>query len=509
MDNEQRRNREIMDEMHAIQTRAFFRAFTISFLEDSGAPMEIIDTFTKQHNRLLAEAVAKLTGGNADDISDKNKRTPEQYRLMLEVSAIDQKSRLDAFLSSNYSRALDVLTNRYMSETGATIKTLSESDHLSIQQIALYYFATNKQINPDTAFNLSDTEKAVLCKPLEKALKLQKDSPLLSFSQATDEVLGLTFREKTQLLSVIPQKHVIPNNKLSNELTRDIIGAGTIDLIVGNRGKKNEMTAICVLTYEGDNVKITGRQPFTEYDRNVLNAAVSLYIYGNTDKIFTPAMVYRAMVNMTETETPSKEQIEAVTNSLDKMRFIRVRVDCTEELKRRGASIDGEQISSGKIDTYLLMMESVEVTAGGKTMSAYQVMRAPILYEYSNLIGQVLTVPAGLLDIKVNGQRVRNTEQRIAIKGYLMRRIEGMKGKNALKNDTISFESYEKDGEHRAGIYERADAENASRAVKQRIRDYAENVLQYWIDEKYIAGYELIKGDGSAQSIKSIRIILK
>ena len=84
-----------------------------------------------------------------------------------------------------------------------------------------------------------------------------------------------------------------------------------------------------------------------------------------------------------------------------------------------------------------------------------------------------------------------------------------MKGKNALTSDTISFESYEKDGEHHAGIYERADAANASRAVKQRIRDYAEDVLRYWIDEGYIAGYELIKGGGSAKAVKSIRIILK
>ena len=59
-----------------------------------------------------------------------------------------------------------------------------------------------------------------------------------------------------QLSSVIPQQHVIPNNKLANSLTKDIIDAGAIDLVVSRRGK-SEITTRCILSYEGEQVKLS------------------------------------------------------------------------------------------------------------------------------------------------------------------------------------------------------------------------------------------------------------
>ena len=66
-------------------------------------------------------------------------------------------------------------------------------------------------------------------------------------------------------------------------------------------------------------------------------------------------------------------------------------------------------------------MRKIEVEAGGQRVEAYKMMEQSIIYDYSSLIGQVLTVPASLLSITEGGQRVRNTKQRIAIKGYLLR----------------------------------------------------------------------------------------
>ena len=229
-----------------------------------------------------------------------------------------------------------------------------------------------------------------------------------------------------QLSSIIPQKHVMPNNKLANSLTKDIIDAGAIDLVVSGRGK-TEITTRCILTYEGDNVKLSGRQPCTEYDRNVADAVTSLFLYGDPSHIITPATVYRAMIHSTGTETPSPQTLGAVTRSLDKGRFVRVQIDCTQELLRRNASLNGEQITGGKVDTYLLPLEKIEVMAGGKKVTAYKIIKTPVLYDYARLTKQVLTVPAKLLDVP----NASNTEQRISIKGYLLRRITVMKGKTA------------------------------------------------------------------------------
>lgn len=280
-----------------------------------------------------------------------------------------------------------------------------------------------------------------------------------------------------QLSSIIPQKHVMPNNKLANSLTKDIIDAGAIDLVVSGRGK-TEITTRCILSYEGDNVKLSGRQPCTEYDRNVADAVTSLFLYGDPSHIITPATVYRAMIHSTGTETPSPQTLGAVTRSLDKSRFVRVQIDCTQELLRRNASLNGEQITGGKVDTYLLPLEKIEVMAGGKKVTAYKIIKTPVLYDYARLTKQVLTVPAKLLDVP----NASNTEQRISIKGYLLRRITVMKGKTAQSN-RILFEK----------IWDAAGKPDPSPKEAQRIREYTFTVLDYWKKERYIKGYKAIK----------------
>ena len=280
-----------------------------------------------------------------------------------------------------------------------------------------------------------------------------------------------------QLSSIIPQKHVMPNNKLANSLTKDIIDAGAIDLVVSGRGK-TEITTRCILTYEGDNVKLSGRQPCTEYDRNVADAVTSLFLYGDPSHIITPATVYRAMIHSTGTETPSPQTLGAVTRSLDKGRFVRVQIDCTQELLRRNASLNGEQITGGKVDTYLLPLEKIEVMAGGKKVTAYKILKTPVLYDYARLTKQVLTVPAKLLDVP----NASNTEQRISIKGYLLRRITVMKGKTAQSN-RILFEK----------IWDAAGKPDPSPKEAQRIREYTFTVLDYWKKERYIKGYKAVK----------------
>ncbi|MBQ3461968.1 MAG: hypothetical protein IJH36_02475 [Clostridia bacterium] len=289
-----------------------------------------------------------------------------------------------------------------------------------------------------------------------------------------------------QLSSIIPQKHLIPNNKLANSLTKDIIDAGAIDLVVSGRGK-SEITTRCVLSYEGENVKLSSRQPFTEYDRQVADAVTSLYEYGDESHIVTAATVYRAMIHATETETPSPQQIGAVTRSLDKMRFVRVQIDCSEELTRRKLSLNGAQVTGGKIDTYLLALDKLEVTAGGQKVTAYKVIKTPILYDYSRLTGQVITVPAALLDIRdKNGAKVANTERRIAVKGYLMRRIERMKGKTGNRQSRHILYS---------DLYENVCEGEPSEKEQRLIREYVGLVLESWKRDKYITGYtELTQG---------------
>lgn len=312
-------------------------------------------------------------------------------------------------------------------------------------------------------------------------LKTQQPSTGFSIDDAIRSVLDFENIKKTlpALQSIVPQKHLIPNNKLANHVN-DIIGAGETELIVSRQGK-NEITTKCILNYDGDNVKITGRRPFTEYDRNVADAVTSLYEYGDESRIITPAMVFRAMVHATESESPTPQQLDAVIDSLDKMRFLRVQIDCSAELRQRGLSLNGKLITGGKVDTYLLPLDKVEVRAGGHTTTAYRIIKTPVLYDYARMTGQVITVPSLLLDVRdSSGGKISNTETRIAVKGYLMRRISVMKGKTANRQSkTILYST----------MYDELGLTDLSRKEQQKIRNYSLDVLEYWKSKDFIKGY--------------------
>lgn len=404
----------------------------------------------------------------------KEKATPEQWESFTQFAQLVTEAA--AWWNSD-----DVKAAR--SAAAETLETLREG-----AQTAAYIFTGLREFLPVLLEEMEkDGEAATMT--ASEFIESGKYDEIIERAAArlekeTGEATTITADEVKaalpQLSSIIPQKHLIPNNKLANSLTKEILNAGEFNLKVGGKGA-NEIKTRCILSYEGDNIKLTSRQPFTEYDRNVADAVTSLYEYGDESHIVTAATVYRAMVHATETETPSPQQIGAVTRSLDKMRFVRVQIDCSEELTRRKLSLNGAQVTGGKIDTYLLALEAIEVTAGGQRVKAYKVIKTPILYDYSRLTGQVITVPAALLDVRdKTGAKVANTERRIAIKSYLMRRISVMKGKNG-KNQSrnILFET----------LYNEVCDGEPTEKEQRNIRDYIPQVLDYWKRSGFIKGY--------------------
>ncbi len=393
------------------------------------------------------------------------------------------------------------------------IPTLKRGEITSAKEMfALCYFAIHPDIRPaQTQITQADKEEAIeQFKRFEPFLinligkeSAQQPIKIENFIAALETFLRKEYpaTEAQELIehlnSVVPDKHVIPNNKLANTLTRIPTGAD-VSLEVSKIGAKKLTETKVILSEEGENVQLSGRRPFTEYDRNVYNAVSSLFVYGDPSHRMTPAMVYRAMTGMTGNEKPTREQIKTVTESLDKMRFIRVRIDCTAELQKRRITLNSKQINRGMIDTSLLMAKACEVESGGNIVKAYHVMDPPILYEYAAALKQVLTLPASMLDVKIldkKGNPTRrslpNTESRILIKGYLLRRIEGLKG-GKLHNPVIALYDYEKDGETHQGLCSIAGKPNADRTEARRIREDAEKMLSFWQAVGFIKGYETI-----------------
>lgn len=457
----------------------------------------MVDSCARGYFESMVRDVAAQTDADLAQIMNPDTRTPDQNKALLEAFAREHQAHMDECYASNYAKVMQALSE---------VDSLCSNPAAEKEFFAVYYFAVHTDMRPSETGQFTDTDKEALIAQYKRfdvffakcfagVEHVSEDEWTAAFEDFVAVENPTNAQEIIERLKTVPpDKFVMPNNKLANRITS---GFSKLELNVACRGAKKPISVICDLMYEGDNVHLSGRQPFTEYDRNVYNAVSSLYVYGDPSHVVTPATVYRAMTGLTDTEKLTAGQLAAVTRSLDKMRFIRARIDCTAELQARRITPNSKQINGGEIDTYLLAAEAIIVQAGGQTVKGYHIIKTPILYEYAAAVGQVLTIDKSTLDVKgidssgrITTRSLPNTEARILLKGYLIRRIEGMKGKNGLKNPVIALYDYEKDGETHQGLYSIAGKADAARKEMQRIRDDVEKMLAYWKATGYIVDYE-------------------
>ena len=207
---------------------------------------------------------------------------------------------------------------------------------------------------------------------------------------------------------------------------------------------------------------------FTEYDRAVYSAIVSLSLAGN--EVMTPSTIFRVLAG-TRNVTVTEEQLKQVRQSVAKMSLIRTFVDYTQEAKQRGISTDNENVDSYKIDAWLISPSYIEVLIGGKEGRAYDIPLPP-LYKYASTLKQVIAISSKLLT--VGGS---DTPERIAVRLYMLRRILANSGK---MQDTMLYSTlYEKAGIPRASIPE------------SRLRKFILKCLDEWLAMNVIASYSI------------------
>lgn len=324
--------------------------------------------------------------------------------------------------------------------------------------------------------------------------QLKKSS---AFQQALKEYMTKNTTIQTEisdtiktLKSIVPKTHIKPNNKLANKITKDIAETSEIELVVSNKKAKKEVSTKVMLNYENKNVQMSSSFKFTPYDREVYDGVTTLFEAGNN--IVTPSMVYRAMNGLTETEYIKPEAILKIKESIDKSRFIKTLIDYTDEAKMYNHTID-----KTTYEGYLLACNKITVEAGGIKQEAYKLLDKPILYEYAQISGQIISVPINLLNTK---DTIYSTEEVIIIRGYLLRQIEWMKNDNSNRSTNITYQSIYEELE----IFE--DAFSDKKAYKEKtfkIRNHAKSILKSWKIQNYINSFEEYK-DG--RQIKGIQI---
>lgn len=494
--------------------------------------IKMMPTLAGDPNMSMEEAVKVIDSMTEEQLAEK---AESAAGAQLQEFAEAFSDAVPIMQQSINIRAIAFLENEEKTETPTLINIPTAA--------TLYFFATHTDIEPTDDLPLSDEIKDELLAVYRRLKafyagydpkKTPTDALILLRDFTREEEKSPSMAAETldhiSTLAIVPEQHSMPNHKLVNALTHvpAIDEAGFNVLIdVSKHGAKNVVTSSCLLSYEGDNVKITGRQPFTQYDRAVYDAVTSLYIAGN--RTVTTDMICREMVGKTEQEKPSAQQKAAVTKSLEKMRFTRATINCGDEFAMRRIQIDGNNATGG-FDENLLYLRGKWLKAGKHTIRGYDILSAPVLYEYSRMTKQIVSVPVALLDVKKRDKKgnftthsLDYTEQRVLIKNHLLRRIEGMKGKNGLNNHSIALKDYEKDGKLHEGLYTIAGkpelsqpaAANLDKKELQKrkndafsIRADVELILDYWTKVKYIRGFEPYKAKGSTGAIAGYKIIL-
>lgn len=144
-----------------------------------------------------------------------------------------------------------------------------------------------------------------------------------------------------RLIGTSVKNYYMANNKLAKSMTKDVVDGGTLELVVSGQQAKKEIVTRCLLSYEGDKVKLQGQRPFTEFKRNIYNGVTSLYVDGDESHLMTPAMIYRAANGITDGTDPSAGMKAAISRAMREMAFIFAEIDFTDEARMYVAPLAG------------------------------------------------------------------------------------------------------------------------------------------------------------------------
>lgn len=480
----------------------------------------------KGHFDKLVAIVAQQTGADPAQIANKETRTPEQDRLLMQAAAEMTISRIDTFLSSTYIDAMNTLEplRGVYKDPGDTEGIDPYNEYISLkEQAVLYFFALHDELKPQGNTPLTDAQREELTGIYTRldafymertgGAEYDPETPAILYAfiereNPAPETAESILNKLPLVQGIRPTAHTMPNNALMNALQQKAaINAGEFDLVVSNeKGRRKEITAYTMIEFDpGDTgIKITDAK-LTEYERQVSDAVVSLWIEAvknGLPTIFTPDMIFRAMPGGGDKASP--QQRGAITKTIEKFRRLHITVDATEEMRKRGVI---GSTATFRLDNFYLSATHAEykVKNGGQTVNAYKIDAEPIILTYCTMTKQLLTVPAKYIAIekvkkgRTSGELLPMTADRQAMTGYMLRRIAVMKhdkkNKVQTQSPVILFDT----------LFSETGTKTADRKQTMLNRNFCFDVLDYWKATGYIADY---KKQEKGRSVTGIEIIL-
>ena len=317
----------------------------------------------------------------------------------------------------------------------------------------------------------------------------------------------------TRTRSVIPERFYTPNSKLWNDLPDYVLRANNERIksnsaIAINVNPSNKKSCEILVTSTYDAEVFTYSDKLDEYDK-LINAAFATLVYAG-NRFITAEMVYRTMNGLTDSERVDPAAVQEIERRIDRQRKIEIKIDARQQLEMwKPDRVKGLE---AYYSDFLIVAGKGECILNGIRRVGYYPHSIPVVFSYSNGIGQIHSAPLDLLDVKkvTKGGRPsvvshKKSMTRTLINHYILNRIKVMQDKNNhVSNRRIKMTS----------IYEAAGTNtrsSAGRANMQRAREIAFEALDYYVSKGEIKGYKTDGGKtqkGGHKAYTYIDIIL-
>ncbi len=264
-------------------------------------------------------------------------------------------------------------------------------------------------------------------------------------------------------------------------------------------GEKNHKTVHAIVKLELDKEVLTSQgvdipslTRISLFDMVVLNHAVSLYLAGN--EYFTAEMLYRQMTGNRGARLTDKMR-ERIYQSFKVLRVTGISISSQQE---ESAGLNPKRAYHGVLLPSEIITEQKVTLQGQSVQDCIHMFRNSPLWDYAQSKRQVTPLPVEMLyasrkdDSKDGKRSIRNSEENIIIKDYLLRRYADMFEDNKrVKPKLPRVIRYDKVYE----LFELDENSSGIRTVKARIRGIVRAILAEWTEAKFLKGYQELTED--------------
>ena len=278
--------------------------------------------------------------------------------------------------------------------------------------------------------------------------------------------VSLDSQQKFQVC--LPKQRIEPNDKLTKclfQMDDKDIEARCMNIVeTRNKGSPDKITTL--VTFISDLLK------FNPHDREVALACFSLY--ANQNLLVTDEQIYRMMTGNAKARLRPAES-KKIEQSLVRLIGTVVRIQLSGIQKMNYKTTKSELVGAILPAQFLT---NVKINNSSRTVVSF-LGESPIVSLAKIKHNQLITYEVALAD--VGG---RNSSELIAVKNYVLRRIEECKLHRQL-TPTITFDD----------VFQKNELSTKSKTEKKRYRDFLLRCFEEWKSLNLISTYEMkLKG---------------